>query len=98
MAEVIVIEFESPQAVRIYNEVNKIIGWEGAPGDESWPAGMISHVAAEAGDKLIVIEAWDSQADEERFMQSTLAPAFAQANVPPPTRVEWFSGVMNVHR
>ena len=30
-------------------------------------------------------------------MASKLTPAFQKANVPPPTRVEWFSGVMNVH-
>ena len=69
MAEVVVIEFASPGAVRIYNEVNKIIGWEGVPDSEAWPSGMISQ----------------------------LAPAFKEANVPPPARLEWFSGVMNVH-
>jgi hypothetical protein len=98
MAEVVVIEFASPGAVRIYNEVNKIIGWEGVPDSEAWPAGMISHIAAEAGDKLIVVEAWESQADEEFFMATQLAPAFEEGHVPAPTRVEWFNGVMNVHR
>jgi hypothetical protein len=98
MAEVIVIEFAAPSAVRIYNEVNKIIGWEGVPDSEAWPPGMISHVAAEAGDKLIVVEAWESQADQEKFMASKLGPAFHAADVPAPSRVEWFSGVMNVHR
>ncbi len=97
MAEVVVIEFASPDAVKIYNQVNKIIGWEGEPDTDSWPSGMISHVAAEAGDKLIVVEAWKSRADQERFMESKLAPAFKEANVPAPTRLEWFSAVMNVH-
>jgi hypothetical protein len=97
MAEVVVIEFSSPDAVNIYNSVNKIIGWEGEPDSEAWPNGMISHTAAEAGDKLIVVEAWESQADQERFMASKLGPAFHEANVPSPTRVEWFRGVMNVH-
>jgi len=98
MAEVVVIEFSAPGAVRIYNNVNKIIGWEGVPDSEAWPAGMLSHIAAEAGDKLIVVEAWESQADQERFMESKLAPAFKEADVPAPTRVEWFRGVMDVHR
>jgi hypothetical protein len=96
MADVVVIEFSSPDAVSIYHSVNKIIGWEGAPDSEAWPDGMISHIAAEAGDKLIVVEAWESRADQERFMSSMLGPAFHQANVPEPIRVEWFSGVMNV--
>ena len=98
MAEMVVIEFEAPQAVRIYNEVNKIIGWEGEPNSDVWPAGLISHSAGSADNKLIVVETWDSQADQEKFMQSALAPAFKEANVPPPTRIEWFSSVMNVHR
>jgi hypothetical protein len=97
MAEVVVIEFALPDAVSIYNKVNKIIGWEGVPDSEAWPHGLISHIAAEAGNKLIVVEAWESQADQEQFMGSKLGPAFHEANVPPPTRVEWFSGVMNVH-
>ncbi len=97
MAEVVVIEFALPDAVSIYNSVNKIIGWEGVPDSAAWPDGLISHIAAEAGDKLIVVEAWESQADQETFMASKLGPAFHEANVPAPTRVEWFSGVMNVH-
>ena len=98
MAEVVVIEFDAPQAVRIYNEVNKIIGWEGVPGSEAWPTGMISHMAGEAGDKLIVVEEWESQAHQEKFMATVLVPAFKEANVPQPKRVEWFKSVMNVHR
>jgi hypothetical protein len=98
MAEVVVIEFEEPQAVRIYNEVNQIIGWDGEPDNAMWPAGMISHLAAEAGGKLIVVEAWESRADQEKFMHSTLGPAFEQAHVPRPGRVEWFNAIMNVHR
>lgn len=98
MPEVVVIEFSAPDAVNIYHSVNKLIGWEGEPGSDTWPSGMISHVAAEAGDKLIVVETWESQADQERFMQSTLGPAFEEANAPHPTRLEWLNGVMSVHR
>jgi hypothetical protein len=31
-------------------------------------------------------------------MASQLGPAFKEADVPAPSRVEWFSAVMNVHR
>lgn len=98
MAQVVVIEFDGPQAVRIYNDVSMIIGWEGEPSSEAWPAGMISHMAGEAGDKLIVVEERESQADQEKFMETALVPAFKEANVPQPSRVEWFKSVMNVHR
>jgi hypothetical protein len=62
MAEVVVIEFAAPNAVEIYNKANKELGWEGEPGSDVWPAGMLSHVSGEKGDKLIVVEVWESQA------------------------------------
>ncbi|HVC15310.1 MAG TPA: hypothetical protein VND62_10680 [Acidimicrobiales bacterium] len=97
MADVVVIEFSAPDAVHIYNEVNHILGWDGTPDSEHWPAGMLSHVAGSSGDKLVVVEVWESQAAQEEFMHSQLGPAFAQAKVPNPTRVEWFSNVADVH-
>jgi quinol monooxygenase YgiN len=59
---------------------------------------LISHVAGEAGDKLIVVEVWESRAVQEEFMQSRLGPAFQEANVPQPTRVEWFTKAGEMHR
>lgn len=91
------IEFSAPDAVSIYHGVNKILGWNGTPDAEHWPAGMLSHVAAESGDKLVVVEVWQSQAAQEAFMQSQLGPAFAEAQVPQPTRVEWFTNVADIH-
>ncbi len=97
MAEVVVIEFSSPNAVEIYNSVNKELGWHGVPDEAAWPAGMLSHVAAEKGDKLIVVEVWESQAAQEEFMHSKLGPAFGAVGAPQPARVEWFNKVMDAH-
>ena len=97
MAEVIVIEFSEPNAVHLYNEVNQILGWDGPPDAEHWPAGMLSHVAGSSGDKLIVVEVWESKAAQEEFMNSQLGPAFAKAKVPDPGRIEWFSNLTDVH-
>lgn len=96
MAEVVVLEFEAPDAVSIYNSVNTIL----SGGSDTWemPPGLISHVAGEAGDKLIVVEVWESQADQQAFMESELGPAFREANVPEPSRVEWFSHAGDAHR
>lgn len=96
MAEVVVLEFEAPDAVSIYNSVNKILTGD----SDTWemPPGMISHVAGEAGDKLIVVEVWDSQADQQAFMESALGPALHEVNAPQPTRVEWFSHAGDEHR
>jgi hypothetical protein len=98
VADVIVLEFSAPDAVSIYNKVNHLLGWDGSPAWEHWPKGMLDHIAGESGDKLVVVEVWESKADQEEFMKSQLGPAFAKADVPPPARVEWFSNVGDAHR
>jgi hypothetical protein len=98
VADVIVLEFTAPDAVSIYNKVNHLLGWDGSSDWEHWPKGMLSHVAGELGDKLVVVEVWESKADQEEFMVSQLGPAFAKADVPQPARVEWFSNVGDAHR
>jgi hypothetical protein len=98
MSEVVVIEFDAPGAVEVYNSVNRVLGIDTESGSGDWPAPLISHVAGESGDKLIVVEVWESRADQERFMQSRLGPAFHEAKVPQPTRVEWFAKAGEMHR
>ena len=98
MANVIVLEFSAPSAVDIYNKVNHLLGWDGTPDREQWPKGMLSHIAGESNDKLVVIEVWESKADQEEFMRSQLGPAFTKAEAPQPTRVEWFSKAGDLHR
>jgi hypothetical protein len=96
MAEVVVIEFTEPNAGELYHKVNREIGWDGEPG-AAWPAGMLSHVAGEKGDKLIVVEVWESQAAQGEFLSSKLGPALAAVGAPNAARIEWFSSLMNVH-
>jgi hypothetical protein len=97
MPEVVVIEFAEPNAVEIYESVNKELGWDGVPDSASWPAGMLSHVSGEKGDKLIVVEVWESQAAQGEFMSAKLGPAFAAVGAPQPARIEWFDSVMDIH-
>lgn len=98
MAEVLVLEFSAPQAVELYRKVSGILGVDPATGSGEWPPPLTCHVAGESDDKLIVVEVWESRAVQEEFMQSQLAPAFHEANVPPPTRVEWFALAGEMHR
>ena len=98
MAEVLVLEFTAPEAVEIYRSVNRLLGVDPSTGSGDWPPPMTSHVAGESGDKLIVVEVWESRTVQEEFMQSRLAPAFQEANVPQPTRVEWFAHAGEMHR
>lgn len=97
MAEVVVIEFSAPGAGDIYPRVNRILGWDGAPGPEVRPEGLISSIAGKSGDKLIVVEAWESVEHQEKFMHSQLGPALAQARAARPSRVEWLTGVADFH-
>jgi len=98
MSEVVVIEFASPGAVEIYRSVNQQLGWDGVPDAAQWPAGMLSQVAGEQGDKLIVVEVWESQAAQGEFMHSQLGPAFAAVSAPQPTRIEWFNCIGDMHQ
>jgi hypothetical protein len=97
MAEVVVIEFSAPGAGSIYMRVNGILGWDGVPGPEVRPEGLISSIAGESGDKLIVVEAWESREQQEKFMHSQLGPALAEAKAAEPSRVEWFRRVIDFH-
>lgn len=54
---------------------------------------MISHVAGQSGDNLVVVEVWESQAAQGEFMAARLGPALGQANAPQPSRVEWFTNI-----
>ena len=98
MPEIIVLEFTAPEAAEIYRSVNRLLGLEEGSSDLSpWPASLLSHVAGASGDKLIVVEVWESKAAHEEFM-TQLGAAFQKADVPPPTRVEWFTPVGEMHR
>ena len=99
MPEIIVLEFTAPEAAEIYRSVNRLLGLEAGSADlgPPWPAPLLSHVAGASGDKLIVVEVWESKAAQEEFM-GELGAAFEKASVPPPTRVEWFTPVGEMHR
>lgn len=90
MADVLVLEFESPRARDLYEQVNGILGIDASSGAGDWPSGLESHVAGELGGKLIVVEVWSTRSTQESFMEGRLAPALEQAGAPRPARVEWF--------
>ena len=97
MADLVVLEFSAPEAVNLYTNVNRILGVDPSDGSGDWPTPLVHHVAGELGDKLIVVEVWESKADQEEFM-GRLGAAFHEANVPAPVRVEWFNVAGQMHR
>jgi hypothetical protein len=90
MAEVLILEFEGfDQAA--YDQVNAELGIDMDSGEGDWPAGLHTHMAGPTqGGGWIVVEVWESQEDQEAFMQSRLGGALHKAGVTgPPKRAEW---------
>ena len=93
MADLLIFEFTAPEAVELYHQVNALLGVDPSSDASDWPAGMLNHQAGEDGDRLVVVESWQSREAQEDFMSTRLGPALSKADVPPPTRVAWFSQV-----
>lgn len=92
MAELLVLEFTTSEAAELYKTVNGILGIDAASGTGDWPPGILTHTAGLSGkDQFIVVEAWESQAAQEKFMAERLGPALGQAGAPEPKRVQWFT-------
>ena len=88
MAEVIVIEVDCDPA--LYPKVNQVLGLDPATGSGDWPKGLLSHVGGGGDGTVVVVEAWESRADQEAWMSEKLGPALGQVGVPQPRRMEWF--------
>ena len=87
MAEVIVIEVDCDPA--LYPKVNQLLGLDPATGSGDWPNGMVSHVGGGGDGTVVVVEVWESRAEQESWMASKLGPALGQVGVPQPKRMEW---------
>jgi hypothetical protein len=94
MPEVIVIEVDCDPA--LYPKVNEILGLDVDTGGGDWPEGLLTHVGSGSSGKVVVVEVWQSRADQEAWMSSKLGPALGQVGVPQPTRMEWFDLLGNV--
>jgi hypothetical protein len=88
MAAALIFEFDGVDK-DLYDSVNEALGLDPGSGGGDWPKGIKTHVGAAKPGGLVVFEVWDSQADQDRFMNERLGPALQQAGVPAPSRVEW---------
>ena len=95
MAEVIVIEVDCDPS--LYPKVNAMLGLDPATGSGDWPKGLRTHVGGGGDGTVVVVEVWESRADQEAFMASRLGPALGQAGVPQPKRMEWLSVLGNLN-
>ena len=69
VSEVVVIDFVGPEVGKLYVKVNALLGWNGVSGSDTAPAGLISSIADEWGDALVVIAGWESKAQRAIFME-----------------------------
>jgi hypothetical protein len=89
MAEVIVIEVDCDPA--LYPKVNETLGLDPESGSGDWPEGLLSHLGGGVDGTVVVVEVWESRADQEAWMSSSLGPALAKVGVPQPKRMEWLN-------
>ena len=89
MAEVIVIEVDCDPL--LYPEVNRILGLDPNTGAGDWPEGLLTHIGAGGDGTVVVVEVWETRAQQESWMATTLGPALGQAGVSMPRRMEWLS-------
>jgi hypothetical protein len=99
MAAAVILEFDGV-TLETYYAVNAALGLDPQTGEGDWPAGMVSHSAGLNEDgHLVVMEVWDSQEHEARFMDDRLASALAQGGVTePPVSVTWIELEAHQHR
>ena len=71
MSELLILEFEGFGA-KDYDKVNDLLGINQDTGEGDWPAGLHTHMAGPTeGGGWIVVEVWETQADQDAFMKYT---------------------------
>ena len=96
MAEMIVIEVDCDPA--LYPKVNEVLGLDPTTGAGDWPKGLLSHSGGGGDGTVVVVEVWETRADQEAWMGSTLGPALGKVGVPQPKRMEWFNLLGKISR
>jgi hypothetical protein len=69
-----------------YWAVNEKLGI-GRDGKGDYPSGLISHLGGPTPTGWVVMEVWQSKADQEAFMASRLGAALGAAGVPAPAQL-----------
>lgn len=88
MVKALVLEFDGVGREG-YDAVNKRLGIDTKSPDADWPVGMVSHMAGSTESGWVVIEVWDSEDSQAKFMESRLGAALHDAGMPEPARVTW---------
>ena len=98
MAAGLILEFEGVTAKEYY-AVNEALGIDQDTGEGDWPDGLVTHSAGlNENGHLVVIEVWDTQEHQARFMEERLGAALAEGGVTgPPSSITWIDLVSHQH-
>ncbi len=89
MPAALILEFEGVGNEQ-YEAVNSRLGIDMGSGRGDWPAGLLTHIAGPKPGGWVVLEVWDSQQSQERFMQDRLGRALQEGGIEaPPSRIQW---------
>ena len=88
MAAGLVLEFQGVGKI-LYDTVNAKLGIDMETGTGDWPPGLLSHAAGPTDDGLVVIEVWESQDAQGKFMETRLGSALRDAGVTESPRILW---------
>ena len=75
MAEVIIIEVDCDPA--LYSKVNGILGLDPNTGAGDWPKGLLTHIGGGGEGTVVVVEVWESRADQESWMATARSRTWA---------------------
>jgi hypothetical protein len=89
MAAGLLLEFDGVGREQ-YEAVNERLGIDPATGQGDWPAGLLFHAGGAKPGGWVVMEVWESQEAQGRFMEDRLRRALQEGGISgPPSRAEW---------
>ena len=97
MAAGLLLEFDGVGREQ-YEAVNERLGIDPATGEGEWPEGLLFHAGGAKSGGWVVMEVWESQQAQERFMENRLGQALREGGITaPPARVEWLDLAAHHH-
>ena len=97
MAAGLLLEFDGVGREQ-YEAVNNRLGIDPETGEGDWPDGLLFHAGGAKSGGWVVMEVWESQQAQERFMQSRLGQALQEGGITErPSRVEWLDLAAHHH-
>ena len=73
----ILMKIEVTASTAQYDELNRSIGVDSG----NLPEGLISHAVAPDGDKLVIVDIWESEDALNRFFETKAGPAMGQMGI-----------------